>query len=220
VILWDPETREALVVDPGGEPERILEVLRANDLHPRMVLHTHAHIDHLSGTARIHEALGCEVALHPGDRFLHEHLEEQAAWAGLPCPPRTPLTAELRDGQAVRVGGAEAEILHTPGHSPGSICLYFPERARPRVELDPRLRLPGVPEGSGENVPLLLSGDTLFWGSIGRTDLWGGSYEEILRSIRERLLRLPDPTLVIPGHGPPTRLQDEKRGNPFLQGLG
>jgi glyoxylase-like metal-dependent hydrolase (beta-lactamase superfamily II) len=223
VILGDPATREALVIDPGDEPERILEVLRRHDLTARQILHTHAHIDHVGATARVHEALQAAVALHPHDRFLYDKLDEQAEFIGTFPPAVTEITTDLTDGQGIRWGSHEGEILHTPGHSPGSICLHVPETrilAQHAPDAPPAAPDRGGADGDGAiEHPLLVSGDTLFWGSIGRTDLWGGSYDEIMKSIRERLLVLPDHTLVIPGHGPATILQQERIRNPFLQSL-
>jgi glyoxylase-like metal-dependent hydrolase (beta-lactamase superfamily II) len=228
IILGDQGTKEALVVDPGDEPQRILQVLEKHGLQTRMIFHTHAHIDHVGGTAQVQKALEADVAFPPEDRFLYDGLAMQAQFLGAPPPPKTDVTADLKDGQAVAWGKHEGEVLHTPGHSPGSVCLYVPETdvrsgshggSEASRQLFPgSTQLP--PTDSPRALPLLLAGDTLFWGSIGRTDLWGGSYEEIMKSIRERLLVLPSESLVIPGHGPVTTLEQEKGHNPFLQDLG
>lgn len=227
IILGDQSTKEALVVDPGDEPERILAILGKHGLRTRMILHTHAHIDHVGGTAHMQRALEADVALHPEDRFLYDGLDMQAQYLGAPPPPTTDVTMDLKDGQAVAWGKHEGEVLHTPGHSPGSVCLYVPETnvrsGSSRDSAMGRMVHPGAhllpPADIPRSLPLLLAGDTLFWGSIGRTDLWGGSYEEIMKSIRERLLVLPSESLVIPGHGPVTTLEKEKGHNPFLQDL-
>ena len=200
-ILSSDDTREALVIDPGDEFERILAYLRNHELICRMILQTHAHIDHIGATAPLAKATGAEVLLHGDDRPLYEHAAEQAALFGLTAPPTARIDRYLKDGDTVRAGEIVGEVLHTPGHSPGSISLW----------------VPWSDEGSGTGeAARLFAGDTLFAGSIGRTDLWGGSTEAILRSIRERLFTLPDDTIVIPGHGESTTIGLEKRENPFL----
>jgi glyoxylase-like metal-dependent hydrolase (beta-lactamase superfamily II) len=194
-VLGCEETRRAVVVDPGDEPERILETLRRHDLTCQAILHTHAHLDHVGGTQALAEATGAQVLLHGGDQFLYDNVEMQARMFGFPIPRTLPVDRHVQDGEALGFGNHRGEILHTPGHTPGSLCLHLPGGA-----------------------PLLLAGDTLFLGSIGRTDLWGGDTDTILRSITERLLTLPDETIVIPGHGPATTILQERRANPFLQG--
>jgi glyoxylase-like metal-dependent hydrolase (beta-lactamase superfamily II) len=203
-ILGDAETREALVLDPGDEVERVLEVLRRYSLRVQAIVSTHAHIDHVGGLQKLHEATGAPVLMHGDDLELYRHLDEQAAWLGVPPPPAAKVDQLLREGDTVRWGGYAASVLHTPGHTPGSVSLYLPEHAGGVVAAE---------AGKG----MLLAGDTLFAGSIGRTDLWGGSFEEILRSIHGKLLALPDETLVYPGHGPATTIGEERDSNPFLQ---
>ena len=195
-ILGDPETREALVLDPGDEVERVLEVLRLNSLSVKAIVSSHAHIDHVGGLQKLHQATGAPVFMHNDDLDLYRHLDEQAAWLGVPPPPVARVDQVLREGDTLRWGHYSASVLHTPGHTPGSVSLYLPET---------------VLKGSGsyghqvvatEMVPgALFAGDTLFAGSIGRTDLWGGSMADILRSIHDKLLALPDGTIVYPGHG-------------------
>jgi glyoxylase-like metal-dependent hydrolase (beta-lactamase superfamily II) len=226
VILGDEGTGEALVIDPGDEPDRVVEALKRLSLRPRLLLHTHAHIDHVAGTAGVQEALGVEAALHPGDGFLYDILDIQAQMVGMAAPRKVDSTSHLKDGQAVAWGACEGEVLHTPGHTPGSVCLYVPETD---LEIGSAGGEAGAvmgaeageePGAKGEpRRPLLLSGDTLFSGSIGRTDLWGGSFEEIMASIRDRLLVLPDTTLIVPGHGPASTIALEKVRNPFLRDL-
>jgi hydroxyacylglutathione hydrolase len=203
-ILGDPETREALVLDPGDEVERVLEVLKRHLLNVKAIVSTHAHIDHVGGLHRLQQATGAPVLMHGDDLELYRHLDEQAAWLGVPPPPAARVDQLLREGDTVRWGNYAAGILHTPGHTPGSISLYLPVN---------RVVGPEAAERGGT----LFAGDTLFAGSIGRTDLWGGSMTDILRSIRSKLLVLPDETLVYPGHGPATTIGQERVSNPFLQ---
>ena len=200
-IVACPDTRQALVADPGDDAPAILADLARDGLTAVMLVHTHAHFDHVMGTADVAAATGAEVVLHRDDRWLYEHTTMQIEMFGVrrrdgqPWHPPPPPTRELDGGETLSFGRREARVVHTPGHTPGSICFYL--------------------EGASEN-PLLLAGDTLFRGSIGRTDLWGGSLPDIRRSIRERLFTLPEQTLVIPGHGPPTTIGAERETNPFV----
>jgi hydroxyacylglutathione hydrolase len=191
-ILGDGKTREAIVVDPGGEADRILAALARHGLRATAILHTHAHLDHLGATQAVKDATGASVLLHPEDLFLYENVAMQARMLGLPLVEVPPLDAHLAHEQEIRFGDIPTVCLHTPGHTPGSVSFLIPDQG------------------------LVLSGDTLFLGSIGRTDLPGGSFETIIESIRARLLPLPDETRVIPGHGPATTIGQEKRTNPFL----
>jgi hydroxyacylglutathione hydrolase len=203
-ILGDPETREALVLDPGDEVERVLDVLRRHSLRVKAIVSTHAHIDHVGGLQKLQQVTGAPVLMHGDDMELYRHLDEQAAWLGVPPPPSARVDQLLREGDTVRWGNYAAGVLHTPGHTPGSVSLY----------------LPGDVAGAAsaqEGASTLFAGDTLFAGSIGRTDLWGGSMPDILRSIRGKLLVLPDETLVYPGHGPATTIGEERASNPFLR---
>jgi hydroxyacylglutathione hydrolase len=196
VVVGAPESGEALVVDPGGDAERILDLLRVLHLRCTLIVNTHAHFDHVGANADLRRATGAALQMHGDDLPLYEQLALQAAFFGglLPVPERAPVDGLLSDGQRLTVGGMTATVLHTPGHSPGSICLL--------IDADP---------------PLLLSGDTLFAGGIGRSDLAGGDSDALFRSLRDRLLTLRDETRVIPGHGPQTTIGDERRDNPFLQ---
>jgi len=198
VILADPETREAIVVDPGDEVERVLAALRAEQLTCKAILNTHTHIDHVGANLALKNATGAPLMLHEADQPLYDQLGQQAQWLGgmLEAPPRCPVDEHIHHGDRIEAGGLAAEVFHTPGHTPGSLCFHI--------------------EGGA---PLLLSGDTLFAGGIGRTDLWGGSYEQELRSIESRLLVLDDHTRVIPGHGPETTIGEERHRNPFLTQL-
>jgi len=192
-VLGDEGTREAIVIDPGDDIDRVQEVLMQHRLTPKYLVVTHSHIDHVGGLEKLARASGAAVLMHQADLPLYQNLATQAAWLGMRPPGTIEIDQFLRDGDSLRWGGAALEVLHTPGHSPGSLSLYMP--------------------GSERRV---FSGDTLFQASIGRTDLWGGSYEGILRSIESKLLILDDLTRVFPGHGPATTIGDERRVNPFL----
>ena len=191
-ILGDPGSGEAVVIDPGDEPERILEALASLRLKPVALLHTHAHFDHIGGTRGVRESTGAAIRLHAADFALYEALPEQAELFGLQAAAPLPPDQPVEDGEAIAFGPWTITAIHTPGHTPGSTCF--------RLEGDP-----GV----------LFSGDTLFRRSIGRTDPWGGDTDAILRSIRQRLFRLPDDLPVVCGHGPGTTIREEKRLNPF-----
>jgi hydroxyacylglutathione hydrolase len=203
-VVGDSESREAIVIDPGDEVERILEIIRRHNLSVRAILNTHAHIDHVGGLRRLREATGAPVLMHEGDLELYKHLDVQAQMIGMPAPPMTEVDALVREGDTVRWGNLAARVLHTPGHTPGSICLHLEREA-------------SGGEAAAAAAGKLFAGDTLFAGSIGRTDLWGGSFEEIMRSLRGKLLALPDDTLVYPGHGPATTIGEERASNPFLR---
>jgi len=192
-IVGDEESGEAIVIDPGDEIERVQEVLARHKLRPKYIVATHAHIDHVGGLAQLKRATGAPVLIHAGDLPLYENLAVQAEWLGVLPPGVVKVDQLLKEGDALRIGSHVFEVLHTPGHSPGSLSLHLP--------------------GAQEKI---FSGDTLFQGSIGRTDLWGGSFDEILRSIHERLLIFPDETPVFPGHGPATVIGEERETNPFL----
>lgn len=209
-ILGDPETREALVLDPGDEVERVLDVLARHSLTVRLIVSTHAHIDHVGGLQKLHAATGAPVLMHGDDLDLYGHLDMQAAWLGVRAPATTQIDQVLREGDTLRWGRFAASVLHTPGHTPGSVSLYLPPDAG-------RLMASSEPPNFGVEEGQLFAGDTLFAGSIGRTDLWGGSMPQILRSIHEKLLVLPDGTLVYPGHGSSTTIGEERAENPFLQ---
>src|SRR5579862_298988 len=192
-ILGDEASGEAMVVDPGDNIPQILAFLEKHRLKLKQIVVTHGHIDHVGGAARLKKATGAPVLLNQNDLPLLKMMDVQAAWLGLATPEVAPPDASAEDGMTAGIAGHTATVIHTPGHTQGSICLHFaPEK-------------------------LLLAGDTLFAGSIGRTDLPGGDSRQIIRSINDRLLVLPDETYVIPGHGRVTTIGEERERNPFLQ---
>lgn len=193
-IIACAETKEALIVDPGDDAPKILAYLQEHGLKARYLLHTHAHFDHIGATREVAESTGAKILLHPSDRFLYDNVQMQGQMFGMQLEPTIPVDQNLEDEMTISFGRHSSLTLHTPGHTPGSACFYL--------------------EGHESH---LFSGDTLFEGSIGRTDLWGGSYPDIIRSIKERLLPLDDSTTVYPGHGPLTTIWQEKKQNPFLR---
>lgn len=199
IILGDPATKQAIVVDPGGEAEKILGRLDAHELTCVGIVHTHTHFDHVGATGEIQQATGAPTMLHEADMFMYEKggLQMQLDTFGMPikAPDSVTIDRFLEDDDSVSAGAMEAGVVHTPGHTPGSLCFSI-------ASLD---------------TPVLLTGDTLFQGSIGRTDLWKGDHDTLIRSVRTKLLSLPENTLVIPGHGPTTTIEFEKRANPFLR---
>ncbi|MGC1381571.1 MAG: MBL fold metallo-hydrolase [Candidatus Baltobacteraceae bacterium] len=194
-IVADEASGEAVVVDGGDGVDEVAAYLEQRGWRAASLVHTHAHIDHIGDLGRLRELTGGRGLLHPADLPLYRTLELQAGWLGLMrAPPVVALDGELLDGDLLRAGGVEFEVLHTPGHTPGSICISV--------------------QGGDER--LLLTGDTLFAGSIGRWDLGGTSMEDIVDSIRTKLLPYDDVTPVIPGHGPSTTIGIERRSNPYL----
>lgn len=193
-ILGDEETRDAIIVDPGGDAEEILKALEKHGLKPKQIVCTHTHIDHVSAIDELQQKSGVPAAIHKADLMLFEKLDVQAQWIGLPAPKAGAIDSFVQDGDAVACRGIELGVLHTPGHTPGSTTFHL----------------------AGDR-NILFTGDTLFMQSIGRTDLWGGSYEDIMRSIQQKLMTFDDETLVITGHGRSTTIGHERRHNPFLQ---
>jgi hydroxyacylglutathione hydrolase len=229
-ILGDPTTREAIVVDPGDEVERVLEILRRHDLKVRAIVSTHTHIDHVGGLAGLHAATGAPVLIHKDDLELYSNLEMQANWLGVETPQVMDIQDFVKEGDTLRWGGFAARVLHTPGHTPGSISLVVErgtgaeaassasgDRHSAHKHAHPHSSATKRQSDAPREVSRLIAGDTLFQGSIGRTDLWGGSFKDILKSIHDKLLTLPDETLVTPGHGANTTIGAERAGNPYLR---
>jgi glyoxylase-like metal-dependent hydrolase (beta-lactamase superfamily II) len=211
-IVGDPQTREAIVIDPGDNAPKILDVINRHHLKVTAIVVTHTHIDHVVGLRRVHEATGAPVYVHADDLDLYRMLEAQASWLGWKTPESVKIDQLVREGDVIRWGGFHAEILHTPGHTPGSVCLYMPSDVPAEAD-DASATKPASRE---RRTGRLFAGDTLFAGSIGRTDLWGGSFEGIIRSLKGKLLELPDDTIVYPGHGEATTIGKERATNPFL----
>jgi hydroxyacylglutathione hydrolase len=195
-IFGDEGTREAMVVDPGDEIESILEVLEHHGLKVKSIVITHAHIDHIGGAQKLKQATGAPVYMNLNDAALQKMLDLQAAMLGMRPVENVAIDMPAEEGDSLVVGTTEFHVLHTPGHTQGSICLFSPAENK------------------------LVAGDTLFRDSIGRTDLPGGNGKQILQSIHDKLLPLPGETIVIPGHGDTTTIEREKQFNPFLGGQG
>ena len=192
-IMGDEEAGEAIVVDPGDEVARIHRRLTELGLKLKQILVTHAHIDHVGGALKLKRLTGAPILLNENDLPLLKMMEVQAGWLGVATPETAPPDAPLADGLVVGLDRYPAEVLHTPGHTQGSVCLLFAP------------------------LKMVVAGDTLFAGSIGRTDLPGGNFDQIIDSIHSRLLPLPDETKVLTGHGPATTIGEERRRNPFLR---
>ena len=192
-IIGDPITKQAIVVDPGGDSARILKELQECNLTVAYIVHTHAHFDHFLASGEMKRATGAPLWLHKDDKILWENLEMQCQVFGVPYTPAPPPDRWLKDDEELTLGEVKGLALHTPGHTPGSMCFHFPA------------------------AHMVIAGDTLFRGSIGRTDLWGGDAQAIEQSIKNRLYRLDEDTRVITGHGPETRIGDELRFNLYVR---
>jgi glyoxylase-like metal-dependent hydrolase (beta-lactamase superfamily II) len=191
-IIGDESTRESIVIDPGDEIDDVLTIINKHNLKVKQIVITHAHIDHVGGAMKLRAATGAPILLNQNDYALLKMLDVQAAWIGVATPDAVEIDHSIGQSDKITAGSLSAEILHTPGHTEGSISLYFPLEKK------------------------LIAGDTLFAGSIGRTDLPGGSYKKIIASLQEKLMALPDDTVVVPGHGPLTTIGEERESNPFL----
>lgn len=191
-VIGDEASREAMVIDPGDDIEAVMELVEKHGLKVKQIVITHAHIDHVGGAMKIRALTGAPIVLNENDRALLKMLDMQAAWIGMPSPGEVRIDHSVKQDEKVKTGSLEATVLHTPGHTEGSICLYLPSEQK------------------------LIAGDTLFAGSIGRTDLPGGSFDKIIDSLHGKLLALPDETIVVPGHGPLTTIGQERETNPFL----
>ena len=191
-VIGDETTHEAMVIDPGDDIQEVLALIRKHNLQVKQIVITHAHIDHVGGAMKLRAATGAPILLNQNDYALLKMLDEQAAWIGMRSPGKVAIDRSITTGETVTAGSVSANILHTPGHTEGSICLYFPADKK------------------------LIAGDTLFAGSIGRTDLPGGSMQKILGSLHDTVMALPDETVVVPGHGPLTTIGEERETNPFL----
>lgn len=193
-LVVDPATKQAIVIDPGGDYEKIRDRLDALGAQVVAIVHTHTHIDHVGATAPLQRKTGASAKIHEGDRFLYQMLPIQAAMIGIEVPETCDLEGDLTDDVVLTAGSIRLRVMHTPGHTPGSVTFVLDDQK------------------------LAFTGDTLFRRGIGRTDLWGGDTDLIFRSLRERLLRLDDDFKVVAGHGPGTTIGEEKRANPFLRG--
>jgi hydroxyacylglutathione hydrolase len=214
-IFGDPQSHQAIVIDPGDNIDQILGILREHGLKLKTIIITHAHIDHIGGAAKLKAATGAPVMMNSNDQELYDNIDWQASWLNMPPPERTPIDASLNEGDVIELGGEHGdelgnqsgntttashapsrfEILFTPGHTQGSVSVWIPSENK------------------------LISGDTLFRDSIGRTDLPGGNAHQILRSIEDKLLPLPEDAIVVPGHGANTTIGRERDRNPFLRGI-
>jgi glyoxylase-like metal-dependent hydrolase (beta-lactamase superfamily II) len=192
-IIGDETTHEAMVIDPGDEIQSILALVAKHNLQVKQIVITHAHIDHVGGAMKLRTATGAPILLNQNDYELLKMLDLQASWVGMRSPGKVEIDQSVGQADTVKAGSLSANVIFTPGHTEGSICLYFPAEKK------------------------VIAGDTLFAGSIGRTDLPGGSFEKIIDSLHEKLLALPDDTVVIPGHGPLTTIGEERENNPFLK---
>ena len=195
-ILADDEKGEAIIVDPGDEGEKIIAHVRERGFAVKYLLHTHAHVDHIAATKAVHDACGGIVCLHAGDQPLYDNIQMQADFLGLAIDTAlTPVTQNIVHGDVIEAASLKLGVMHTPGHTPGSVCFHL------------------------NSEKILFTGDTLFMNSIGRTDLWGGDTNQIMASLKERVITVAPETTVICGHGPQTTIGRERQMNPFLRGM-
>lgn len=191
-LLACQQTRQGIYIDPGEEASLLLPKVQEYNIELMAIVNTHAHIDHISGIGLVKKQWDVPIYLHPDDEPLYENLSTQAQRFGLDYPPAPPLDHQLQEGQDLRVGNLTLKVYHTPGHSPGSVCLEVENH--------------------------VFCGDVIFAGSIGRTDLWGGSYEILMESIHKKVIPLGEEKILHPGHGPDTTIGQELKTNPFLAG--
>lgn len=191
-LVADGDSGEAAVIDPGGDLSRVTGMIVPGDLRITRILATHGHVDHIAGAQELAEGTGAPFHIHAGDEPFVRGLPAQAAGLGFGAVRAPAVASHLVDGQVIHVGKHRAQVIHTPGHSPGSVSLWFPDDG------------------------VLFTGDTLFHGSVGRTDLPGGDTGSLVRSIRERIFPLGDEVRFLPGHGPGGTIGEERRKNPFV----
>lgn len=191
-IVGDETTRKGVIIDPGDEAERILSRVRQNELEIEIIFNTHGHFDHVGANKKVKEATGAKIAIHPDDAHYLSKISQSAAVWGMFAEDSPPADLLLEDGQVIQVGGMRFQVLHTPGHSPGSVSLYMPD------------------------AELVFTGDLIFAGSIGRTDFPGGDYATLIQSVREKIFPLGDEVRILSGHGPVTTVGNEKLHNPFF----
>ena len=194
-ILFDRSSKNTFVIDPGGDGALIEEALKGNGLKTLYIVNTHAHFDHVSANSELKEATGATIVLHGDDVGLLAEAHEHAAIWGVKIGSQPEPDLLIEDGSTLRAGSVTLDVLHTPGHTPGGVCLYY------------------------KDAGVLFTGDTLFAGSIGRTDLEGGSSEDLLKSIKSRLMPLDDNVIILPGHGPASTIGEEKKLNPFVANM-
>ena len=190
-ILGCDDSKEAAIIDPGNNADEIIRTVEKEGLIPKFIINTHAHFDHVGGVKAIQDHFKIDFFLHNEDSFLVENASEQATAFGLEPISKPKVNKYVNNGEKITLGNKSITVIHTPGHSPGCVCYYLDNN--------------------------VFVGDTLFAGSIGRTDLPGGSYETLINSIKEKLFPLGDSTIVYPGHGPSTTIESEKEHNPFLK---
>jgi glyoxylase-like metal-dependent hydrolase (beta-lactamase superfamily II) len=196
-ILVDDETRDAIVIDPGGDFDKIRAKLEKNGAKVTAIVHTHTHIDHVGATAALQRWSSAQASIHEADRFLYDLLPIQAELLGVPHVESCDMEGNLADDVVLRAGNLAVQVLHTPGHTPGSVSFV----------------------ARGGDTGVAFTGDTLFRRGVGRTDLWGGDTDLMFRSLRNRLMTLPEETKVIAGHGASTTIGEELRSNPYLRSI-
>jgi glyoxylase-like metal-dependent hydrolase (beta-lactamase superfamily II) len=191
-ILWDDETREAAVIDPGGSADAIIREIETNNLKLKTIINTHGHFDHIGANGAIKAELGAQIAIHKLDAYRLKEATTNAMSFGIESDPSPDADIIMEDGTVLEVGSIKIEVIHTPGHSEGGVCLYIRD------------------EG------ILFTGDTIFAGAVGRTDLSGGSFDTLMASIKDKILTLDDKTALYPGHEGFSTIEQEKKINPYV----